>query len=122
MSDIELTTHCQATRKDGTPCEGKPIGDTGCCFAHQPEAREWKAKGGRNRSNAARSYRSLPERLKPAAEMLSRAMDETRDGTMEPRVATALAALAGALVRVVQSGELEQRLIALEAMVSRPGA
>jgi hypothetical protein len=38
---------------------------------------------------------------------------------MDPRQATAVAAVAGALVRVVQAGEQEARLIALEQAITQ---
>jgi hypothetical protein len=42
-------------------------------------------------------------------------MTEVRDGTLTARQAGALAALAGAIVRVYQAGLLEERVAALEA-------
>ena len=46
---------------------------------------------------------------------LERALTEVHDGRLDPRAATAMASLAGALVRVITSGELEERLRSLEA-------
>lgn len=106
--------HCRAIRRDGSPCQGKPLAD-GLCFAHSANAAANRAKGGRNRSRAARSLKMLPERLRPVANLLTKALDEVHDGTLDPRQASAMAALAGALVRVIQAGELEERVRALEA-------
>lgn len=106
---------CRALRaKTGEPCRGRAIAD-GLCWAHQPQAQQWRAKGGHERSNAARSVKALPERLRPVADVLSTAMTRTFRGDMDPRVATALASLAGAYVRVVTAGDFEARLAALEA-------
>jgi len=112
---------CQATRKDGTPCRGTATA-SGYCFAHDPASAEHRAKGGRNRSNAARSLRMLPERLRPIADKLAAALDEVHQGTLDPRQASAMASLAGALVRVVQAGELEERVRALETAGKDEGA
>lgn len=109
-----ISQQCLATRKDGTPCQGTATA-SGYCFAHDPASREARAKGGRNRSNAARSLRMLPERLRPIADKLAAALDEVHSGVLDPRQASAMAALAGALVRVVQAGELEDRVRDLEA-------
>lgn len=107
---------CSALRKDGNPCTARTHGHpSGLCVGHRPEAMEARTRGGYNRRNSTRVLRMLPARLRPVADMLSAAMTATRDGQMEPRVATALAALAGALVRVVTAGELEDRVRALEA-------
>lgn len=111
---------CRATRRDGTPCKGKPLAD-GLCFAHQANAQANRAKGGRNRSNAARSLKALPQRLQPVADLLCQAIEDVRDEKLDPRAASAMAALAGALVRVVAAGELEQRLEALERVVTGAG-
>jgi hypothetical protein len=61
----------------------------------------------------------LPERLKPVAELLERALEEVYEGKMEPRSARAIAALSGALLRVIQGGELEERLRRLEGKVEK---
>lgn len=105
---------CRAMRRDNQPCKGTAIAN-GLCFAHQPEAGEWRVKGGQASSNAARSIKAMPERLKPVAELLSVAMARTFNGTLKPQQATAIAALASAFCRVVQTGELEERLRTLEA-------
>lgn len=51
--------------------------------------------------------------------MLSEAMGDTKTGKMEPKIAQALAALAGALVRVVGAGEMEERVRELERQMRR---
>ena len=48
-------------------------------------------------------------------------MQEVHDGELDPRQAQAMASLAGALVRVITSGELEERLRSLEAKASHNG-
>ena len=60
---------CQATRKDGRPCETRIVGDSRFCFAHSPELAEKRAeasrRGGRNKSRIARLYTTgvLEERI-----------------------------------------------------------
>lgn len=109
--------HCRATRRDGSPCKGRPIAN-GLCFAHSAATQETRTKGGHARSNAARSMKAMPERLRPVADLLSVSMARTFAGTLKPQQATAIAALASAYVRVVQTGEMEERLRALETAVS----
>jgi hypothetical protein len=48
------------------------------------------------------------------AGVLESALAKTFEGRMKPQVASALAALAGAYVRVVSAGEIEQRVADLE--------
>ncbi len=58
--------------------------------------------------------RLAPVALRPVFESLRDALGEVHQGELDPRVATAMASLAGAMVRVVTSGELEERVRALE--------
>ena len=48
------------------------------------------------------------------ANLLEKALQEVHDGDLDPRQAHAMASLAGALVKVITSGELEERLRKLE--------
>jgi hypothetical protein len=94
------------------------VSGTRWCFAHAPASAQWRAKGGHNRSNVARAEAALPPRLKQVEGVLSNTLAQVYRGTMEPRQATAVAAVASAIVRVLQAGDLEQRLIALEQAVN----
>ena len=46
--------------------------------------------------------------------MLEEALRQVHDGILDPRAATAIASLAGAIVRVFTAGEMEERLRILE--------
>ena len=46
--------------------------------------------------------------------LLEDALGEVHRGELDPRAASAMASLAGALVRAMTAGELEERLRALE--------
>lgn len=109
---------CKATTAKGERCKGRPLVD-GFCFAHSPRLQgrlsESRRAGGRNRSHTVRAMRHMPPDLKAAAGAIYAAITEVHDGNLETKRATAMAALASALVRVYQAGELEQRLAALEA-------
>ena len=113
-----LVERCPARRKDGEPCRAR-AGASGYCVGHDPASGAARAKGGRNTRRAARALRRVPERLRPVADMLASALEEVHSGALEPRRASAMAAVAGALVRVAQSGEMEERVRALEAQVER---
>jgi hypothetical protein len=56
----------------------------------------------------------LPLRLRPVLELLETALTEVHDGHLKPSEATAIAALAGAIVKTIEAGVFEQRLIELE--------
>lgn len=115
---------CQAVRKDGQPCGAVAQGD-GYCFAHSPALHEVRqrgsAAGGRNKSAAARVEKLLPATLKGLVGTLVTALDEVHAGTLEPRQASAMASLAGAIGRLYEVGVLEQRLEALEEHQTHAG-
>src|SRR5690349_12813992 len=120
MAEVErsIPKQCAATRKDGSPCTARVMGDSQYCFAHDPEraverdaARE---KGGRGRGNAARAGKLVPATLRPVLDGLLGTFDQVKAGTMDPKVGTALGSIAAAIVRVYQVGTLEERIAALE--------
>ena len=108
---------CKSARIDGQPCRAPAIKD-GFCFSHSPDLAE-KAKkariaGGRNKAKAIRLRKLVPPRLLPVFDKLENALDEVHRGNLEPRIATAMASLAAAMVRVLTAGELEERVRILE--------
>ena len=63
---------------------------------------------------SVRAAKLLPARLQPMVSLLEDALGEVHRGELDPRAASAMASLAGALVRAMTAGELEERLRALE--------
>lgn len=109
-----VTQRCTSTRRDGEPCTAQ-AGTLGYCIGHDPGALEARRKGGRATSRAERAAKLLPTRLQPMVSLLENALGEVHRGELDPRAASAMASLAGALVRTITAGELEERLRALEA-------
>jgi len=110
---------CRGTRKDGTRCTAPVMGAGEYCFAHD-EARsvqrdEARRKGGANSATRQRLDRLVPATLRPMIADLITAMGEVHAGTLDPKQATAMAALAGAITRAYGVGVLEERVQALEA-------
>src|SRR5919199_2690 len=114
--------HCTATRRDGRACTAPAMGDGPHCFAHDPdrvEARhEARRKGGHARASSARLRGLVPPRLLPVYDTLESALQEVHAGSLDPKQASAMAALARAMVAVLTSGEQEQRLRELEERVN----
>ena len=109
---------CLAPRKDGMPCPVTVLVDGRYCFAHSPKLHadrtEARRRGGHNRATAVRLRALMPPRLVPVFDRLEAALAETHAGDLDPKQATAMAALARAMVAVLTSGELEERLRKLE--------
>ena len=104
---------CPAAKKDGSPCTAR-AGPNGFCVGHGPNSNEARRRGGQATSRAARAGKLLPSRLRPILERLETALEQVHTGKLLPAQAGAMASLAGAIIRVYQSGELEERLQVLE--------
>jgi hypothetical protein len=100
-------------RKDGAQCRGK-VTASGYCFAHGPNAAAARAKGGAGKGNVARAAKLMPERLHPVLERLADVYKRLDAGDYDRKRATAMAQVAGILVRIVQVGELEAHIRDLE--------
>ena len=105
--------NCPAPTKTGKPCHGRP-GESGYCFAHDPATKDKReaarVKGGENSSHAARLEKLLPSHLRSTFDRLEAAMKEVHEGSLDPRRATAMASLAGAMVKIIKAGEEEAPL------------
>jgi hypothetical protein len=113
-----MTRTCEATRRDGHPCTIRVVGDSCFCFAHSPALREQREqahrRGGQNRATAKRLAKIMPVRLLPVWDVLEQALSDVLDGRLDPKLATAAAAVARALASILQTGELEERVRQLE--------
>lgn len=112
-------TQCDAIRSNGERCRAQALPERSQCFAHDPENRERataaRRKGGENKSTPARASRRIPKDMRDLASQLMAAISECHDGELDPKRLSAMASGAGAVVRVHEVGEFEQRLEALEA-------
>ena len=103
----------------GTGRRYGPGRDFGVLHRHAPGAQEARRKGGHATSGTERAGELLPARLQPVVSILEGALGEVHRGELDPRAASAMDSLAGALVRAITAGELEERSRALEARGAR---
>ncbi len=110
---------CAGTRKDGMRCTARVMGAGEHCFAHDPakaaQRDQARRKGGAGRAIRHRLDHLVPATLRPMIGDLLDALGEVHAGTLDPKRASAMAALAGAITRAYGVGILEERLQALEA-------
>ena len=123
MTDEQQQSRCTALRRDGQPCESRVLADASHCYVHSPararERAEARQRGGRNRSNATRLRGLVPPRLLSVYDQLETALADVLADRLDPRNATAAAAVARSMVSVLQVGELEQRVRDLEAGIEK---
>ena len=104
---------CREVKADGSRCRAWATA-SGLCIFHTPGGQEARRKGGMNSSRKARADKLLPLRLRPLLELLEQALVEVHDGNLGHSQGSAMATLAGAIVKLYESGVLEERLTALE--------
>jgi hypothetical protein len=118
-----IPKHCAGTRRDGAPCQGPVLDGGAYCFAHDPkraaERQAARQKGGHHRGAVVRLHRLVPPRLLPVYDQLEAALGEVHAGTLDPKQAVAMAALARAMIAVLTAGELEERVRGLEGRAAR---
>lgn len=116
-----MVAGCAATRADGTPCRGTALPSGPYCWAHEPalaaKRREVRAKGGRNSATVRRLLKHAPPELQALVDRLLAAAAQVHEGGLDPRRATALAALARAVAALYQQLELAARVERLESML-----
>ncbi|MGD9892791.1 MAG: hypothetical protein AB7U18_16040, partial [Dehalococcoidia bacterium] len=104
---------CQAPRKDGAPCKAVIVLTSGYCALHDPdrqaEVQAARVRGGHGKAKTARAARLVPSMLRPVLATVLDALGEVHRGELEPKQAQAMAALAGAAVRLYTAGVVEQR-------------
>jgi hypothetical protein len=86
---------------------------------HGPHARAIQIKGGKHRANAYRLEDKMSPRLKDVVALLGEAAQQVHSGEITPAQGSSLASIATALVKVVESAEVEMRLSVLEVRQKR---
>ena len=111
------STPCKSLKKDGTPCRGNGLDQLdGYCIAHAPadKAWEWRSRGGKASSAAARADKRIPERLRHAIERVSTGMDQVLEGKLEPAALSAISRAAKVLIELYRLADHEMDLIRSE--------
>src|SRR5262245_60717668 len=119
---------CNHKKRDGARCRASALPESGKCLFHDPARAEQRAagrrRGGVNRPRPAATLSpaapALP--LKSVADVvaaLGQTINQVRTGRLAVNVGNCLGVLAGVLLKAIEGGDLEQRLVALEADVKR---
>lgn len=114
---------CKATKDDGTPCEAAPITGGDYCFWHDPERAEEVAEAGRlgglrrRREKAVGAAYDLDglDTVEQVKRLLQIAVMDTLGLENSIARSRTLAYLAQVALKVVEVGDMQQRLTALEA-------
>ena len=112
---------CQGITADTKPCSAKPRPGSTWCPWHDPamshQRAEWSAKGGQQRSNRARTRKSIADEAMTPTELmgaLSKALKDVLSGDLEPGRGNAAASITNALTKLREAVEVDERLADLE--------
>jgi hypothetical protein len=78
---------------------------------------EGARRGGRHRAKAERLKKLMPSDMREVFDILRAALSEVHSGVITPSQAGGMAALAGAMVKLAEAGELAERVARLEELV-----
>lgn len=107
-------TRCKGVKKDGSPCQGQGQEKyDGYCIAHAPKeiTGEWRTRGGKNSSNAARSRKHIPEPFDGIIQELRQGLSALREGELTPSQFNAMCNGARAIAQLVRLSNEESDLI-----------
>ena len=111
------STPCKSLKRDGTPCRGNGLDQLdGYCIAHAPadKAWEWRSRGGKASSAAARADKRIPDRLRDAIDKLSTGIDQVLEGKLAPAALSAISRAAKVLIELYRLADQEMDLIRSE--------
>jgi hypothetical protein len=114
-----VSKHCRAKTKAGKPCKASPSERGLCAFHANPNrAAELGRIGGRKNRLHVPPTESGPVRppqtAKEVKDLLAEAMAGIHAGRLEPKVASVMAYVGTALLRALETTDLQERIEALE--------
>ena len=113
---------CKARTASGARCKARPLVGKAYCFWHDPDKSEDRREAGRTGGQKGRC-RTLPpnapdfsiECAQDVAGLLTRTINQTLRGEIDPKVANAVGYLSGVILRDREQGEIEERIARIEA-------
>ena len=118
------TAKCQEMKADGTRCRANAQRGSKYCFFHDPAktqertaARE--AGGSRGRAAILEAAPDVPLTSNAnVITLLGETINQVRRGDLDPKVSNAIGYLTGILLKALEQGHLEERLVALEEIIN----
>lgn len=96
------TQPCPATKRNGDICNSTRISQSGFCFAHDPEAIEWRRMGGIARQQQRRESKIIKDgRLDSMVESLQETLNELSSQPATANTTRAMARLADTMAEII---------------------
>lgn len=126
--DTEMAEACERIKDNGQRCRAISMENSRFCFFHNPAAQKVR-KAAQQRGGRANQAAVLPadavdvqlESARDIAILLAQIINQTRRGQIGPKVASTIGYLASSLVRVLETGEVEERLARVEKALQARG-
>jgi hypothetical protein len=126
---IQKKLHCRHKGPNGNRCKARPLRGGRYCFWHDPNKSQARKDAGRTGGLQGRR-RTLPadiadfsvDSAASVVELLSRTVNQTLRGEVDPKVANAVGYLSGVILRAREQGDIEERIAKIEeALVAQNG-
>jgi hypothetical protein len=117
---------CEATRKDGQPCQAASLPGSGWCWSHDPAQQEIAAEArrdGARKGNKLRALHGRRRRLDSHAGLslfLHNLIHDLAEGKQDPDVARVIV-YACSVMRQLNEHSLERRLADVERLLASVG-
>jgi hypothetical protein len=118
-----MANKCQFQKKDGTICGANAQLGNDLCVFHDPlrksDGDRARRAGGLARSKPAVLAMDVPDAplgtFKDVSNLLAESLSQVRHGQLDPRIANAVGYLSGILLKALEQGAVEERLLKIEA-------
>jgi len=127
-TEVHPGRRCKAVTLAGTPCKNRSSSGSRYCFFHDPALKEKRkaatSAGGKLGRRATLPGETADFTLSGASsvvELLSRTVNQTLRGEIDPKVANAVGYLSGVILRAREQGEIEERLAKVEEALKTQG-
>lgn len=113
---------CKFIKPNGKQCNANAMIGSKFCFSHNPKSKKDKLaaviKGG---SSLRKNHALLPpvdlNNPRDVANLLAKAINETRSGLLQLKIANSIGYLSGHLIKALEVADLEERLSKLEKSI-----
>lgn len=121
LSEIAGDGGCSATTKSGKPCKAAAVSGTRFCALHGDPTRAASLgrMGGRKNRHYVDTHEvtfEAPSTPQDVVKILAQAMVDLRAKRLDPRIASALTHMSGALLKALETSDVESRLARLEEL------
>ena len=117
------TKQCSYTKEDGQQCSAWALKGKDYCFRHDPDSRALSLEASRRGGLVKKIEIETPLEAIPVSApkdvvvLLTKTINEVRQGKLDPRIANTIGYLAGVLVRALEVAEVARKVDEVRAVL-----